>query len=36
MQTTNDGTDHLATAWTTGRDESGTCVFTGHAITTLG
>jgi hypothetical protein len=31
----NDGTDHLATAWTTGQDEGGTCVFTGQAITTL-
>jgi hypothetical protein len=32
----NDGTDQLATAWTTGQDEGGTCVFTGQAITTLG
>jgi hypothetical protein len=33
----NDGTtDHLATAWTTGQDEGGTCVFTGQAFTTLG
>lgn len=32
----NDGTDHLATAWTTGQDEGGSCVFTGQAFTTLG
>jgi hypothetical protein len=32
----NNGSDHLATAWTTGQDEGGTCVFTGQAITTLG
>jgi hypothetical protein len=33
----NDATgDHLATAWTTGQDEGGTCVFTGQAFTTLG
>ena len=32
----NDGSDHLATAWTTGQDEGGSCVFTGQAFTTLG
>jgi hypothetical protein len=33
----NDGsTDHLATAWTTGQDAGGSCVFTGQAFTTLG
>ncbi len=31
----NDGSDQIATAWTTGQDESGTCVFIGQAITTL-
>jgi hypothetical protein len=31
----NDGADQIATAWTTGQDEGGTCVFTGQAITTL-
>lgn len=32
----NDGTDQLATAWTTAQDEGGSCVFTGQAFTTLG
>jgi hypothetical protein len=33
----NDGTTaRLATAWTTGQDEGGACVFTGQAFTTLG
>jgi hypothetical protein len=32
----NDGTDHLATAWTTGQDEGGTCVFTAQGTTSLG
>jgi hypothetical protein len=32
----NDGTDHLATAWTTGQDEGGACVFTAQGTTSLG
>lgn len=33
----NDGsTDRIATAWTTGQDAGGSCVFTGQAFTTLG
>lgn len=31
----NDGNQQLATAWTAGQDEGGTCVFTGQALTTL-
>jgi hypothetical protein len=31
----NDGSDQTATAWTTGQDEAGTCVFIGQALTTL-
>jgi hypothetical protein len=31
----NDGSDQTATAWTTGQDEGGTCVFIGQALTTL-
>lgn len=34
--TYNDGTnEQVATAWTTGQDEGGRCVFTGQAFTTL-
>jgi hypothetical protein len=33
--TYNQGTQHEATAWTTGQDSGGTCVFTGQGITTL-
>ncbi len=29
------GGDQTATAWTSGRDEAGTCLFIGHALTTL-
>lgn len=34
--TYNDGSkEQVATAWTTGQDEGGSCVFTGQAFTTL-
>lgn len=33
--TYNQGTPQEATAWTTGQDSGGTCVFTGQGVTTL-